>query len=71
MDIAMPGMNGFDALIKIRNTEHLKHTPVIVITSSAMRGDKDYFLEYGFNGYVSKPINNELLFQEINKWLIQ
>jgi len=41
MDIAMPGMNGFDALIKIRNTEHLKHTPVIVITSSAMRGDKD------------------------------
>jgi signal transduction histidine kinase/DNA-binding response OmpR family regulator/HAMP domain-containing protein len=71
MDIAMPGMNGFDALIKIRNTEHLKHTPVIVITSSAMRGDKDYFLEYGFNGYVSKPINNELLFQEINKWLIK
>ena len=71
MDIAMPGMNGFDALIKIRNTEHLKHTPVIVITSSAMRGDKDYFLEYGFNGYVSKPINNELLFLEINKWLIK
>lgn len=69
MDIAMPEMNGFDALKNIRNEEVLKHTPVIVVTSSAMRGDKNYFIEYGFNGYVSKPINSELLFEEIFKWL--
>jgi len=70
MDIAMPGMNGFEALKNIRNDEDLKHTPVLVVTSSAMRGDKGYFLEYGFNGYVSKPVNPERLFEEIYKWLI-
>jgi len=69
MDIAMPQMNGFEALKKIRSEEALKHTPVIVVTSSAMRGDKGYFLEYGFNGYVSKPINSKLLFEEIYKWV--
>lgn len=69
MDIAMPGMNGFEALKAIRKDDNLKHTPVIVVTSSAMRGDRNYFLDYGFNGYVSKPINSELLFEEMHKWL--
>jgi len=70
MDIALPGMNGFETLKQIRKNEELKHIPVIVVTSSAMIGDKNYFLEYGFNGYVSKPVISELLFDEIYKWLV-
>jgi signal transduction histidine kinase/response regulator RpfG family c-di-GMP phosphodiesterase/HAMP domain-containing protein len=69
MDIAMPEMNGIEALKRIRENEDLKHIPVIAVTSSAMRGDKNYFIELGFNGYVSKPVNNELLFEEIYKLL--
>jgi signal transduction histidine kinase/CheY-like chemotaxis protein len=69
MDIAMPEMNGIEALKEIRKNEFLKQTPVVAITSSAMRGDKNYFLELGFNGYVSKPVNSDLLFDEINKWI--
>jgi len=70
MDVAMPGINGFETLIEIRKNTALKNIPVIVVTSSAMVGDKNYFLDYGFNGYVSKPVNSELLFEEMYKWLI-
>jgi len=45
------------------HNEALKHIPVIAVTTSAMRGDRYFFLEYGFNGYVSKPVNRELLFE--------
>ncbi|MDO9510623.1 MAG: response regulator [Bacteroidales bacterium] len=70
MDIAMPRKNGFETFKEIRKIAELKHIPVIVVTSSAMRGDKSYFLDFGFNGYISKPINPELLNKEINEWLI-
>ncbi|PCH54212.1 MAG: hybrid sensor histidine kinase/response regulator [Flavobacteriaceae bacterium] len=70
MDIAMPGKNGFETFRELRKTENLKHIPVIVVTSSALKGDKSYFLNFGFNGYVSKPVNLELLNNEMNKWLI-
>lgn len=68
-DIAIPGKNGFQIFKEIRSTDTLKHIPVIVVTSSAMQSDKNYFLDYGFNGYVSKPINSKLLNDEINRWI--
>lgn len=69
LDIAMPGLNGFETLNAIRGDASLKHIPIIAVTSSAMAGDKDYFLNYGFNGYVSKPVNDIALFDEIYKWI--
>ena len=70
MDIALPRMNGFEALREIRQNPALKHIPVLAVTSNAMKGDKTYFIEFGFNGYVSKPVIGEMLFDEINRWLV-
>jgi CheY-like chemotaxis protein/anti-sigma regulatory factor (Ser/Thr protein kinase) len=61
MDIAMPRMDGLEALAVIRADEKLRHIPVIAATASAMKGDRETILAHGFDGYVSKPIDAELL----------
>jgi len=64
MDINMPVMNGEDALREIRRKEQgtTSHLPVIALTAYSMRGDRERFIEEGFDGYVSKPLTvNELV----------
>ena len=59
MDILMPEMNGDDALSIIRAQEQQQNKPhqaVIALTAYALKGDKDKFLDMGFDGYISKPI---------------
>ncbi len=57
MDIQMPGIDGAEAFRILRSGPETKDIPVIALTSYAMRGDREKFLEQGFNGYISKPIN--------------
>ncbi len=57
MDIQMPVIDGTEALRILRSGQETKDIPVIALTSYAMRGDREKFLEQGFNGYISKPIN--------------
>ena len=64
MDINMPIMNGMEATEKILEYEkekNLIHTPIVALTANAIKGDKEKFLSYGMDGYLSKPIDkNEL-----------
>ena len=55
MDIQMPGMNGVEAFERIRSDR--KDLPVIAQTAFALVGDEDKYLNSGFDGYISKPIN--------------
>jgi CheY-like chemotaxis protein len=61
MDIALPGMNGIETLQEIRKSEYLKNTPVVAVSASAMKGDREHFLACGFNDYISKPIDHNIL----------
>lgn len=61
MDLALPVIDGFAALTEIRKDEALLHIPVVVVTASAMKGDRDKILAHGFDGYISKPIEEEML----------
>ncbi len=68
MDIQMPQMDGVEATRRIREAEkqnNLKHTPIIVLTAYALKGDRDKYLSLGMDGYVAKPIQMEELFQTI------
>jgi signal transduction histidine kinase/CheY-like chemotaxis protein len=58
MDIQMPVMNGEEALAELRRREQetTGHLPVIALTAYSMRGDREHFLEQGFDGYISKPL---------------
>jgi len=65
MDIAMPVLDGIQALAAIRDDDTLRRTPVIALTASAMVGDREAILAHGFDGYLTKPIEAELLLQAI------
>ena len=57
MDIRLPGTDGLEALRRLREDERTADIPVVALTAQAMAGDRERFLEAGFNGYVSKPVN--------------
>jgi two-component system cell cycle response regulator DivK len=57
MDIQLPDMDGMAALARIREDEHTAGVAVVALTAQAMHGDRERFLESGFDGYISKPVN--------------
>jgi signal transduction histidine kinase/CheY-like chemotaxis protein/CHASE3 domain sensor protein len=68
MDIAMPVMNGFRAFDAIRKEESMKLIPILAVTASAMTADREEILHYGFDGYISKPIDIDKFEKTINKF---
>ncbi|HEY3999504.1 MAG TPA: response regulator, partial [Candidatus Xenobia bacterium] len=68
MDMQMPRMDGFEATAQIRQEEKEKdrpYIPIIALTAHALKGDKERCLAGGMDGYVSKPLQEEELFDEI------
>lgn len=57
LDIGLKDMNGVDVLKSIKNIPEYKNIPSIAVTAFAMRGDKERFLQNGFNYYISKPFS--------------
>jgi two-component system cell cycle response regulator DivK len=57
MDIQLPGMNGIDALIRLRADAATRRIPVMAVTASAMMQDRQKILAAGFDAYQSKPID--------------
>ncbi len=70
MDLEMPEMDGIEATRRIRagqlrtNAQH-QSIPIIAVTAQAMRGDRERCLAAGMNGYLSKPVNPELLYSTL------
>ncbi|MDE2027196.1 MAG: PAS domain S-box protein [Candidatus Omnitrophica bacterium] len=67
MDDNMPVLGGLETVQVIRREEKQTglHVPVIAMTANAMAGDRERYLAGGMDGYVSKPIDRQLLYQEI------
>ena len=67
MDVMMPEMDGITATVAIRESEQGtdRHLPIVALTANAMQGDRELCLEAGMDGYVSKPIQPPVLFEEI------
>ena len=57
MDIHLPGMNGIEALAKLRADPGTKAIPVFAFTASVMPQDRKEITSAGFDGFLSKPIN--------------
>ena len=69
MDIALPEMDGIQALKAIREDVRLQNTAVIALTASAMTSDRESILAYGFDGYIPKPIDHDEFMHTIQQVL--
>ena len=69
MDIQLPGMNGIEALQRLRADLTTRAIPVIAVTASAMTQDRRQILAAGFDGYQAKPISVKGLLQNIREML--
>ena len=65
MDMQMPVMDGVTASRVLRETHSADTLPIVAMTANAMKVDRDRCLEAGMNGFVTKPINPEELWQSL------
>lgn len=71
MDVMMPIMNGLDATIEIRSSDHddAETIPIIAVTANAFSDDIALSKAAGMNDHLSKPIETEKLFEIIYKYV--
>jgi signal transduction histidine kinase/FixJ family two-component response regulator/HPt (histidine-containing phosphotransfer) domain-containing protein len=72
MDHMMPEMDGVEAVRIIRNeidSEYARNVPIVVLTANAIAGNREMFLQSGFNDFISKPIDIKLLDMTLNQWI--
>jgi CheY-like chemotaxis protein/HPt (histidine-containing phosphotransfer) domain-containing protein len=71
MDCQMPDMDGFEATRAIREWEKTsgRHIPIIAMTASAMRGDRENCIAAGMDDYMSKPVGKQQLIAVLERWL--
>jgi len=67
MDVKMPILDGYGATKKIREID--KYIPIIIVTAYALSEDKEYALNSGCNGYLTKPIIKKDLINMIKKYI--
>ena len=69
MDMSLPILDGFEATRRIKADQGLQHIPVIGLSAHAMHCDADKALAAGCDAYLTKPLNDDLLFETLNRWL--
>ena len=65
MDMSMPEMDGLTATRMLRGIDHLRDIPIVALTANAMEGDREKSLEAGCTGYIRKPIDVDILPDEV------
>jgi two-component system, cell cycle response regulator DivK len=68
MDVQLPGIDGIEALARLRGDERTKSIPVLALTAQAMHGDRERFLGAGFDGYLSKPVDVAELLRTVEEY---
>ncbi|MBF0277365.1 MAG: PAS domain S-box protein [SAR324 cluster bacterium] len=69
MDIRMPIMDGYEATKKIKANPNTKDIPVIAVTASVSKDKISLFKNFGFEGYLPKPVNFSDLFRELSYYI--
>lgn len=67
MDISLPVMDGYEATRNIRNT--FETLPIIGLSAHAMQGDADRARSAGLTDYLTKPVDEDLLFKKLEEYL--
>jgi two-component system cell cycle response regulator DivK len=69
MDLSLPIVDGWEATRLIKADSSLAPTPIIALTAHAMTGDMEKARECGCDDYISKPIDENILFEKLTRFL--
>ncbi|PIM50442.1 hypothetical protein CS062_24985, partial [Roseateles chitinivorans] len=69
MDCQMPVLDGYAATRALRADPRWRALPVIAMTANAMSGDREKVLDAGMNDHIPKPLNVDLLFEVLARWI--
>jgi CheY-like chemotaxis protein len=73
MDHIMPEMDGVETVATIREMEAARGEtsplPIVILTANAISGMEEFFLERGFNDFLSKPIEIPELERVMSRWI--
>ncbi|NOZ00040.1 MAG: response regulator [Chloroflexi bacterium] len=69
MDINMPDVDGYTLTSQIKSLPDSRNIPIIAVTANVMRGDRERSLEAGCDGYIQKPIDIDILTQQMERYL--
>ena len=69
MDLQLPGIDGTEALRRLRENPRTADIPVVAVTAQAMKHDRERVLEAGFDGYIEKPISVRAFPDQVRSFL--
>ena len=69
MDLSLPVIDGWEATRRLKAHATLHHIPIIALTAHAMSGDEEKARAAGCDDYLSKPIDEDLLFTKLRAFL--
>ena len=69
MDLSLPVIDGWEATRRIKAAAATAAIPIIALTAHAMSGDEEKARAAGCDDFMTKPIDEELLFAKLQRWL--
>jgi two-component system cell cycle response regulator DivK len=69
LDLQMPVLDGYGVLAALRGDARFQRLPILALTASAMRGDREKIMAAGFTDYLAKPAGPEILRETVARLL--
>jgi two-component system cell cycle response regulator DivK len=69
MDINLPEMDGYEVTSRLKAVTSLADIPIVAMTANVMKGDREKTLAAGCDGYIQKPIDVDVLPQQIRQFI--
>ncbi len=69
LDIGLPGIDGIEVFKRLKSMNAAGSIPVVAVTAHAMAGNKEHLISLGFDDFVAKPIDKNILYEKIRKYI--